>query len=133
MTITTTQPPRLLLTGSADYIKLELAIPASAVDPETDKINADELLRHIALALDHDDGTPAEVVATLLAWSDHLMKLEEVDRWEAFLEWEAYIIKERGGPIPEEERARARAWLTIEVDDEDEETDTADRRAADVG
>jgi hypothetical protein len=131
MTITTTQPPRLLLTGSADYIKLELAIPASAVDPETDKINADELLRHIALALDRDDGTPAEVVATLLAWSDHLMKLEEVDRWEAFLEWEAYIIKEEGGPISEERIARA--LLTIEVDDEDEETDTADRRAADVG
>jgi hypothetical protein len=105
MTITI-QPPRLHLTGSADYARLEFAIPASAVDPATNTIDVAEVLRHIALALDHDDGTPAEVVSTILAWSSHLTKLEEDDRWQAFLDWEAYIIEE-DGPVSEQREANA--------------------------
>jgi hypothetical protein len=130
MTITT-QPPRLHLTGSADYAKIELAIPASAVDTETNKIDADEVLRHITLALDHDDGTPAEVVATILAWSAHLTRLEEDDRWEAFLDWEGYVLEEDAA----QRLAKADQALYAEADDEDGDNPghTHGHPAADVG
>jgi hypothetical protein len=115
MTITA-PPPRLVLTGSADYTKLEFAIPASAVDPDTKTIITDELLRHIALALDHDDGTPAEVVATILAWSDHLLRLE-LDDDRVLLDW----LTEMGdyfGSLRHESTARADATRWVELHDD---------------
>jgi len=119
-------PDRPGATKPSDYTRVDLALPAGAVD-ESGGVRLATLVRHLAEAL-ADEGQPAllqwldaaeaehgpipeaGVAAVLKDWDAHLEYLEQEERFAAADEWLAEMERLHGPPNEQRVQEIIRRW-----------------------